>query len=116
MASDFLFEPPSDEEIEYEHNDSKDDSSEENGEAKNNTVNEEEDEISISPAKKNKKSKHSPWDFSSYSQSVADEHARRCTTSIDFKISPDFLQQRSAPASSPPIPTSDHDHDHDSDS
>ncbi|CAA0842234.1 DEAD-box ATP-dependent RNA helicase 28 [Striga hermonthica] len=28
----------------------------------------------------------SPWDFSSYSESVAEEHSRRSTTSIDYKI------------------------------
>ncbi|XP_043712641.1 DEAD-box ATP-dependent RNA helicase 28 [Telopea speciosissima] len=29
----------------------------------------------------------SPWEFAAYSESVAEEHARRSTTSIDFKIS-----------------------------
>lgn len=29
---------------------------------------------------------HSPWDFASYSESVAEEHARRNTTSVDAKI------------------------------
>lgn len=28
----------------------------------------------------------SPWDFASYSESVAEEHARRNTTSVDAKI------------------------------
>lgn len=28
----------------------------------------------------------SPWDFTKYSESVAEEHARRSTTSLDFKI------------------------------
>lgn len=28
----------------------------------------------------------SPWEFASYSESVAEEHARRNTTSIDAKI------------------------------
>ncbi|XP_010920141.1 DEAD-box ATP-dependent RNA helicase 28 isoform X2 [Elaeis guineensis] len=38
--------------------------------------------------------KQSPWEFSSYSESVADEHVRRRTTSVDAKISK-ALQQRS---------------------
>ncbi|XP_047326482.1 DEAD-box ATP-dependent RNA helicase 28 [Impatiens glandulifera] len=42
------------------------------------------------------KKSQSPWDFASYSESVADEHARRSTTSIDFKINK-ALKQRSVP-------------------
>ncbi|KAG1354122.1 DEAD-box ATP-dependent RNA helicase 28 [Cocos nucifera] len=37
--------------------------------------------------------KQSPWEFSSYSESVADEHVRRRTTSVDAKISK-AVQQR----------------------
>lgn len=37
--------------------------------------------------------KQSPWEFSSYSESVADEYVRRRTTSVDAKISR-ALQQR----------------------
>lgn len=117
MVSDFVFEPPSDEEIEYEHDDSDDDSDDQGGEAENEAVNdssEEEHKKSIFPAKKNVKSKQSPWDFSSYSESVADEHARRSTTSIDFKISK-ALQQRSSSSAAPPsISTSHQEHNSDS--
>ncbi|WOL09700.1 DEAD-box ATP-dependent RNA helicase 28 isoform X2 [Canna indica] len=38
----------------------------------------------------------SPWEFASYSESVAEEHARRNTTSIDAKITR-VLQERAVP-------------------
>ncbi|KAF8405403.1 hypothetical protein HHK36_010308 [Tetracentron sinense] len=63
---DFTFEAPSDEELENE---------------------EEESEAQQS---------QSPWEFASYSESVAEEHAKRSTTSIDFKISK-VLEERSFP-------------------
>ncbi|KAL2457829.1 DEAD-box ATP-dependent RNA helicase 28 [Forsythia ovata] len=75
----FVFEPPSDEEIELESD----------NESQSDEVDEEEAEEAESEDEKirpNKKSQ-SPWDFSSYSESVADEHYRRSTTSIDEKIS-----------------------------
>ncbi|XP_042036137.1 DEAD-box ATP-dependent RNA helicase 28-like [Salvia splendens] len=72
----FVFEPPSDEEIDH----STDGESEE----------EAEEEVEVSDdeevVRKSKKTQ-SPWDFSSYTESIADEHARRSTTSIDYKIS-----------------------------
>ncbi|KAM7500396.1 hypothetical protein LguiA_024810 [Lonicera macranthoides] len=74
MDSGFTFEPPSDEEVEYEH-DSQD---EEEGEGEEETLG---------------KPSQSPWDFSSYTESVAEEHARRSTTSIDDKISKIVLQR-----------------------
>lgn len=39
------------------------------------------------PAARRKPAAQSPWEFSSYAESVAAEHARRRTTSIDEKIS-----------------------------
>ncbi|KAG9442652.1 hypothetical protein H6P81_018506 [Aristolochia fimbriata] len=42
------------------------------------------DEIDI---EEERKEAQSPWEFASYSESVAEEHARRSTTSIDAKIS-----------------------------
>nr|CAB3462064.1 unnamed protein product [Digitaria exilis] len=39
------------------------------------------------PAARRKPAAQSPWEFSSYAESVAEEHARRRTTSIDEKIS-----------------------------
>ncbi|XP_010246835.1 PREDICTED: DEAD-box ATP-dependent RNA helicase 28-like [Nelumbo nucifera] len=58
MDANFVFEAPSDRELE----------------------NEEEEESETQKSQ-------SPWEFSAYSESVAEEHARRSTTSIDFKIS-----------------------------
>ncbi|KAJ4963145.1 hypothetical protein NE237_023084 [Protea cynaroides] len=60
MDESFIFEAPSDEEYE--------------------SVEEEEEENEAHESQ-------SPWEFSAYSESVAEEHARRSTTSIDFKIS-----------------------------
>ncbi|PIA37015.1 hypothetical protein AQUCO_03100043v1 [Aquilegia coerulea] len=72
MEEEFVFEVPSDEEInselEEEERDDDDDDDEEEGD------------------KKVKKTQ-TPWEFASYSESVAEEHARRSTTSIDEKIS-----------------------------
>ncbi|MCI12074.1 DEAD-box ATP-dependent RNA helicase 28-like, partial [Trifolium medium] len=52
-----------------------------------------------------KKKTVSPWDFTKYSESVAEEHARRSTTSVDDKIY--AVRQRSAPVV--PLPDSDDD-------
>ena len=78
--SGFVFDPPSDEEIEHEL----DDQTEEDDE-------EEEEKQTLGHQKS-----QSPWDFATYSESVAEEHARRSTTSVDFKISK-ALQHRSTP-------------------
>ncbi|KZV33160.1 DEAD-box ATP-dependent RNA helicase 28 [Dorcoceras hygrometricum] len=79
----FFFEAPSDEEIDHEAGTESDD--QESGvadpELDPDLENEEEKRVP-----RNKKSQ-SPWDFSSYSESVVDEHSRRSTTSIDDKIS-----------------------------
>ncbi|XP_071726321.1 DEAD-box ATP-dependent RNA helicase 28-like [Rutidosis leptorrhynchoides] len=80
MDSEFSFEPPSDEEIDYEDINS-------DGE-------DEEETSDVEEKVKSKIKTQSPWDFSSYTESVAEEHARRSTTSIDEKISK-FVQQRS---------------------
>ncbi|EOY15057.1 DEA(D/H)-box RNA helicase family protein isoform 2 [Theobroma cacao] len=86
MAPSFIFEAPSDEEPEFEESEEED-----NEEAEE----EEGAEAEEKPSKPKRKSQ-SPWDFASYSESVAEEHARRGTTSVDFKISK-ILQQSSAP-------------------
>ncbi|XP_021283677.1 DEAD-box ATP-dependent RNA helicase 28 isoform X4 [Herrania umbratica] len=86
MAPSFIFEAPSDEEPEFEESEEED-----NEEAEE----EEGAEAEEKPSKPKRKSQ-SPWDFASFSESVAEEHARRGTTSIDFKISK-ILQQSSAP-------------------
>ncbi|PWA45522.1 DNA/RNA helicase, DEAD/DEAH box type, N-terminal [Artemisia annua] len=79
LDSGFSFEPPSDEEIDYEDI--------------NSDVEDEEETSDVEDKGKVQKKTQSPWDFSSYTESVADEHARRSTTSIDEKISK-FVQQR----------------------
>eukprot|EP00268_Persea_americana_P023491 TRINITY_DN2307_c0_g1_i5.p1 TRINITY_DN2307_c0_g1~~TRINITY_DN2307_c0_g1_i5.p1 ORF type:complete len:759 (+),score=188.63 TRINITY_DN2307_c0_g1_i5:195-2471(+) len=63
---------------------------------------EEEEEEEVEDKKKEEEKAQSPWDFASYSESVTEEHARKSTTSIDFKISR-ALQEN-------PIPLP-HDHD-----
>ncbi|KAL7166243.1 hypothetical protein ACSBR2_037009 [Camellia fascicularis] len=73
----FLFETPSDEDVEHQHDEQEEEDEEEDGEQ----------------TLANHKSQ-SPWDFAAYSESVAEEHARRSTTSVDFKISK-LLQERS---------------------
>lgn len=79
MDSGFVFEPPSDEEIEESQSEYEEDQGEE-----------------VDVEKQSKRAKQSPWDFAAYSESVADEHFRRSTTSVDFKITKS-LQQRSFP-------------------
>ncbi|GKD84646.1 hypothetical protein Tco_1355800, partial [Tanacetum coccineum] len=81
MESGFSFEPPSDEEIDYEDINS------------DVEVDEETSDVEQEDKGKLQNKTQSPWDFSSYTESVADEHARRSTTSIDEKISK-FVQQR----------------------
>lgn len=99
VTSDFVFEPPSDEEVEYAQDGQSDEEEEDDDDIEENET---------SSRAKNKKSQ-SPWDFSNYSESVADEHARRSTTSVDYKISK-ALQQRAAPIAA------DEDEEDDSDS
>ncbi|VFR03579.1 unnamed protein product [Cuscuta campestris] len=84
VSSEFVFEPPSDEEVSYRSDVESDEEEDEDAEG-----NETE---SLAKSKKSQ----SPWDFSSYSESVADEHARHSTTSVDHKISK-AVEQRSAP-------------------
>lgn len=79
MGFSFEFDPPSDEELDHSEAEEED---EEQG------VEEEEDE----PISRRRT--ESPWDFASYSESVAEEHARRSTTSVDYKISK-LLEKRS---------------------
>ncbi|GLT75309.1 hypothetical protein SLA2020_470430 [Shorea laevis] len=90
MAAGFVFEAPSDEEPELSQPEEEEEDDDEEAE-------EEGGEEVEDKAAKSKRQKQSPWDFASYSESVAEEHARRGTTSIDSKISK-VLQQRSTPA------------------
>lgn len=86
MALSFVFDAPSDEELEEPQ--VEDDEEEE--------VDDEEEDGSNEGRVVSKtflKHAQSPWDFASFSESVAEEHARRSTTSVDFKISK-ALQKR----------------------
>ncbi|CAN4123008.1 unnamed protein product [Withania somnifera] len=96
MVTGFLFEQPSDEEVEYDEED-------------DNEEDEEQEEEEDSDAKpRTIKKAQSAWDFSSYSESVSDEHGRRGTTSIDSKISK-ARQQFSVPIAKPIEEDSDSD-------
>lgn len=74
----FVFEPPSDEEIDHNSESEHEEEGEEEAEAEAS-----DDEVIV---RKNQKTQ-SPWDFSHYTESLADEHSRRSTTSVDYKIS-----------------------------
>lgn len=87
MASTtFVFEPPSDEEY-----------SEAEEEEYSDAQEEEEEQVQEEIVKPSRlRNSQSPWDFASYSETVAEEHARRSTTSVDDKISK-ARQQLSVP-------------------
>ncbi|XP_030528218.1 DEAD-box ATP-dependent RNA helicase 28 isoform X2 [Rhodamnia argentea] len=70
MSPSFVFEAPSDEERPEDQEDEDEEDADE--------------------------TTQSPWDFAAYSGSVAEEHARHSTTSVDFKISR-VLENRSLP-------------------
>ncbi|EPS70742.1 hypothetical protein M569_04012, partial [Genlisea aurea] len=82
--SRFFFEPPSDEEVEQET------------EIEGDRENEEDAEESDMKEEKTPNKSQSPWDFSSYSESVAVEHSKRSTTSVDHKIAKALEQRRIA--------------------
>lgn len=84
MSPSFMFEPPSDEEFEHSEPEAESKSEEQESEGESGSEDEEEEpkEVRVS-----KKKTQSPWDFAKYSESVAEEHARRSTTSVDDKIS-----------------------------
>ncbi|KAK4600019.1 hypothetical protein RGQ29_009897 [Quercus rubra] len=98
MAPAFVFETSSDEE-----NDDFQPENEEEEEEEEEAEDEDEEEQPL-----NKKTE-SPWDFAPYYESVAEEHARKSTTSIDFKITK-ALQNRTVP-----IISNDDDSESDSD-
>ncbi|GKU90116.1 hypothetical protein SLEP1_g4156 [Rubroshorea leprosula] len=86
VTSVFVFKAPSDEEPELLQSE-EDEDDEEAGEEQGSE--EAEDKPSNS-----KGQKQFPWDFASYSESVAEDHAHHGTTSVDFKIS-EVLHQSS---------------------
>ncbi|KAI3724128.1 hypothetical protein L2E82_35895 [Cichorium intybus] len=100
VDSEFAFEPPSDEEYDYEDLNSDEENDDENSDVEE-------------KGKNHNKKTQSPWDFSSYTESVAEEHARRSTTSIDDKISK-FIQQREPTDSIPEQDEEDDDNSTDS--
>lgn len=102
VDSDFAFEPPSDEEYDYEDLNSDEEKDDENSDVEE-------------KGKNHNKKTQSPWDFSSYTESVAEEHARRSTTSIDDKISK-FIQQQRNPSDSIPEEEEEMDEDDPTDS
>lgn len=112
MSPSFIFDPPSDEEIELSEHESDSESEQEQPESPSSSQSEsesesglesEEDEV-VEP-RVSKTKTQSPWDFTKYSESVAEEHARRSTTSVNDKIS--AVRQRSAPVVA--LPDSDED-------
>ncbi|XP_015577149.1 DEAD-box ATP-dependent RNA helicase 28 [Ricinus communis] len=109
MATGFVFEPPSDEEPGLSHEEEEEEEDEQEEREEEEEDGDEEEEKEAEKKASNRKSQ-SPWDFASYSESVAEEHARRSTTSVDYKISK-ALQQRSVP-----LTTLDEDDDTASDS
>lgn len=98
MAESFIFEAPSDEEPELSHHEEEEEEEEED--YVDDEQEEEEEEEAASKKKPSNRHTQSPWDFASYSESVAEEHARRSTTSVDYKISR-ALQHRSVPITAP---------------
>lgn len=96
MSPSFVFEPPSDEEIEHSEREEEEEDEEEQEEAESGSDSDSEEEGRHKEARVSKKKTQSPWDFAKYTESVAEEHARRSTTSVDEKISK-ALRQRSTP-------------------
>ena len=92
MAPAFVFETSSDE----EHDDFQPEVEEEEEEEEEAAEAEDEDEDEDEEEQPLNKKTESPWDFAPYYESVAEEHARKSTTSIDFKITK-ALQNRTVP-------------------
>ncbi|KAI4306069.1 hypothetical protein L6164_029380 [Bauhinia variegata] len=94
----FIFEPPSDEELAYSETESEEqeESSEDEQQEESGEEDGEEEEKERAAPKSKKKKTQSPWDFGKYTETVAEEHARRSTTSVDDKISK-ALKERPAP-------------------
>ncbi|KAI9115597.1 hypothetical protein K1719_013266 [Acacia pycnantha] len=103
MASGFVFEAPSDEEIERSNSEDEEQeqSQEEEAEEQIGSDNDDDDgDEEEEGARVSNKKTQSPWDFAKYSESVAEEHARRSTTSVDQKIAK-AIKERYAPLRKP---------------
>ncbi|GAU27184.1 hypothetical protein TSUD_107750 [Trifolium subterraneum] len=95
MSPSFIFDPPSDEEIEFSEHESDEEEQSEQEQQSESEGGESESEDERIEQRVSKKKTVSPWDFTKYSESVAEEHARRSTTSVDDKIY--AVRKRSAP-------------------
>ncbi|GMY39090.1 DEAD-box ATP-dependent RNA helicase 28-like [Fagus crenata] len=95
MAPLFVFETSSDEEDDFQPKNEQHEEEEEGEEEE-----EDEEEKEEKENKPSNKKTESPWDFAPYYESVAEEHERRSTTSVDFKISK-ALQNCSVPIPDP---------------
>ncbi|KAL6524834.1 DEAD-box ATP-dependent RNA helicase 28 [Orobanche minor] len=76
-STELVSDAPGDEEIEYKTESESEEEREEEAD---------DSELKVEKLPKKSKKSQSTWDFSSYSESVADEHSRWNTTSIDYKI------------------------------
>uniref|UniRef100_M4FBM6 RNA helicase n=1 Tax=Brassica campestris TaxID=3711 RepID=M4FBM6_BRACM len=86
MSGAFFYDADSDDELEF-LNHELNSSGEDKAEERKGQAEAEEDEDEKPRGGKRSTNAHSPWDFTSYSSSVGEEHPRRHTTSIDEKIS-----------------------------
>ncbi|CAN7110230.1 unnamed protein product [Brassica rapa subsp. narinosa] len=86
MSGAFFYDADSDDELEF-LNHELNSSGEDKAEERKGQAEAVEDEDEKPRGGKRSTNAHSPWDFTSYSSSVGEEHARRHTTSIDEKIS-----------------------------
>ncbi|KAG5414318.1 hypothetical protein IGI04_001885 [Brassica rapa subsp. trilocularis] len=85
MSGVFFYDADSDDELEF-LNHEENSSGEDKAEERKGQAVAEEDEDEKPRGGKRSTDAQSPWDFTSYSSSVGEEHARRHTTSIDEKI------------------------------
>ncbi|KAK2424872.1 DEAD-box ATP-dependent RNA helicase [Trifolium repens] len=102
MSPSFIFEAASDEENEFSEHESDEEESQSQSESEGGESESENERIE---PRVSKKKTVSPWDFTKYTESVAEEHARRSTTSVQDKIY--AVKQRSAPVVA--LPDSDDD-------
>ena len=96
MAPAFVFETSSDEEHDDFQPENEEEQDEEAEAEAEEAEDEDEDEDEDEEEQPLNKKTESPWDFAPYYESVAEEHARKSTTSIDFKITK-ALQNRTVP-------------------
>ncbi|WZY69992.1 hypothetical protein YC2023_002232 [Brassica napus] len=108
MSGAFFYDADSDDELEF-LNHELNSSGEDKAEERKGQAEAVEDEDEKPRGGKRSTNAHSPWDFTSYSSSVGEEHARRHTTSIDEKISK-AIKHRPLPISTEEEDVSDAQH------